>query len=238
MTKQQTTDPKEVEKFSKIAEEWWDEKGKFKPLHQLNRPRISYIKTQILKHYKIKSLKGLKILDVGCGGGLLSEPMARLGAIVTGLDASEKNIKIAQSHAKKSNLDIHYICGNVETLAKGKEKFDIVLNMEVVEHVANPELFLKSSAQLLKKNGLMFVATLNRTLKSFAFAKIGAEYILRWLPAGTHDWKKFLKPSEIHDMLQEDVKLLDMTGMKFDLIERSWKLCPNLDVNYIMSFAK
>ena len=191
---------KEIEKFSKIAEEWWDPKGKFKPLHKFNPIRIAYIKDHIIKTFKINEkktpFKKLKILDIGCGGGLLSEPMCRLGAEVTAIDASERNIKVAKLHAKKNNLKINYICTSPEKM-KIKNHFDVILNMEIVEHVENVDFFLKSCSKLLKKNGVMFVATLNKTLKSYVFAIVGAEYILRWLPIGTHEWEKFLKPEEL-----------------------------------------
>ena len=186
---------KEIEKFSKMADEWWDPSGKFKPLHKFNPIRIQYIKENIIGNFKLKNKKKpldkINILDIGCGGGLLSEPMTRLGANVTGIDASSKNINIAKHHAKKNNLKINYICSSPEKL-KIKKKFDVILNMEIVEHVDDINFFINSSSKLLKKNGLMFVATLNKTLKSYMFAIIGAEYVLRWLPIGTHDWEKFV----------------------------------------------
>ena len=191
---------KEIEKFSKIAEEWWNPNGKFRPLHKFNPIRISYIKENIIETFKLNQkktpLKKIKILDVGCGGGLLSEPMCRLGAEVTAIDASTKNINIAKLHAKENNLKIEYICTSPEKL-KIKNKFDVILNMEIVEHVEDVGFFLKSCSELLKKNGIMFVATLNKTLKSYIFAIVGAEYILRWLPIGTHEWEKFVKPDEL-----------------------------------------
>ena len=192
---------KEIEKFSKIAEEWWNPSGKFKPLHKFNPIRISYIKENIIKSFNLKNnknipLKKVKILDIGCGGGLLSEPMCRLGADVTGIDASIKNINVAKLHAKKNKLNINYLCATPENL-KAKGKFDVILNMEIVEHVENINFFLSSCSKLLKKNGIMFVATINKTLKSYLFAIVGAEYILRWLPIGTHEWEKFIKPEEL-----------------------------------------
>ena len=196
--KSNTINKKEIEKFSKIAEEWWDPNGKFKPLHKFNPIRISYIKENIINSFNItnkkKPLNKVKILDIGCGGGLLSEPMSRLGANVTGIDASIKNISVAKIHAKKSNLKIRYLCSSPENL-KIKSKFDVILNMEIIEHVDNVSFFLKSCTKLLKKNGIMFVATLNKTLKSYLFAIIGAEYILGWLPIGTHQWEKFVPPN-------------------------------------------
>jgi 2-polyprenyl-6-hydroxyphenyl methylase/3-demethylubiquinone-9 3-methyltransferase len=211
---------KEIEKFSKIAEEWWNPNGKFKPLHKFNPIRISYIKENIIKtfglNHKKTPLKNIKILDIGCGGGLLSEPMCRLGADVTAIDASQKNINVAKIHSKKNKLKINYICSSPEKL-KIKNKFDIILNMEIVEHVEDINFFLKSCSNLLKKNGIMFVATLNKTLKSYVFAIVGAEYILRWLPIGTHEWDKFIKPIDLINILKKNNLRLDqIDGMKFD----------------------
>jgi len=190
----------EIAKFSKIAAEWWSPNGKFKPLHKFNPIRIKYLKENIIEHFKLKQtnspLKGLNILDIGCGGGLLSEPITRLGAKVTAIDASKKNIQVAKFHAKKNNLKINYLCSSPEKLNLNK-KFDVVLNMEIVEHVEDLNFFIKKSSNLLKKNGLMFIATLNKTFKSYMFAIIGAEYVLRWLPIGTHDWEKFVKPDNL-----------------------------------------
>ena len=198
--KTNTINKKEIEKFSKIAEEWWDPEGKFRPLHKFNPIRISYIKNNIINTFKLKKsekpLNKIKILDIGCGGGLLSEPMSRLGADVVGIDASQKNINVAKLHAKKNNLDIKYLCISPENFQINK-KFDVILNMEIIEHVDNVDFFLKSCSNLLKKDGIMFVATLNKTLKSYIFAIIGAEYIMRWLPIGTHSWEKFVKPQDL-----------------------------------------
>ena len=198
---------KEIEKFSKIATEWWNPKGKFKPLHKFNPIRIRYIRDNIIQNFKLKDvtkpLKKIDILDIGCGGGLLSEPMQRLGANVTGIDASTKNIKIAKLHAKKNNLDINYICSSPEKL-KIQKKFDVILNMEIIEHVEDVQFFLKSCSKLLKKNGLMFVATINKTFKSYMFAIVGAEYVLRWLPIGTHEWEKFVKPEELKIIMSKN----------------------------------
>ena len=195
-----TINKKEIEKFSKIAAEWWNPNGKFKPLHKFNPIRIKYIKDNIIKKFNLNSsnkpLKTINILDIGCGGGLLSEPMSRLGANVVGIDASKKNIEVAKFHAKKNKLKINYICASPEIL-KIQKKFDVILSMEIVEHVEDVNFFIKKSSELLKKNGLMFIATLNKTLKSYMFAIVGAEYILRWLPIGTHDWNKFIKPDEL-----------------------------------------
>ena len=195
-----TINKKEIEKFSNIASEWWNPEGKFKPLHKFNPIRIRYLKENIINHFNIKTkkepFKNLNILDIGCGGGLLSEPFCRLGARVTAIDASKKNIDVAEFHAKKNNLKINYKCISPEKLSIEK-KFDVVLNMEIVEHVNDLNFFIKKSSELVKKNGLMFVATLNKTLKSYLFAIIGAEYILNWLPIGTHEWEKFVKPDDL-----------------------------------------
>lgn len=239
---QTTVENSEVEKFAAIAAEWWDEKGKFRPLHQLNPVRIGYIREKAIEHFGLKDdlqvFKDLKILDIGCGGGLLSEPMARLGAKVTGIDAAEKNIKIASAHAEKSGLNIDYRNITVEELAKTGEKFDIILNMEVIEHVADVPLFLKSCTELLKPNGMMFIATINRTAKAFATAIVGAEYVLRILPRGTHDWKKFLKPSEINQNLEPyGVKLKHMAGVNYNPFSENFKVTDDVSVNYMMCYA-
>ena len=233
----------EIDKFSKIANEWWDPEGKFKPLHKFNPIRIQYIKENITKHFNINKknlpLKNLKILDIGCGGGLLSEPMSRLGAKVTGIDASEKNIKIANAHLKKSKLKINYICASPESLKTTKEQFDVILNMEIVEHVEDVELFIKKSSELLKKKGLMFVATLNKTLKSYIFAIVGAEYILGWLPIGTHEWEKFVEPSKLIEYgKRNSLKLEKINGMKFNPLNNKWNISEDKSVNYIAEFKK
>jgi 2-polyprenyl-6-hydroxyphenyl methylase/3-demethylubiquinone-9 3-methyltransferase len=241
--KTNTINKKEIEKFSKIAEEWWDPNGKFKPLHKFNPIRISYIKENIINTFNLKNRKDnplseIKILDVGCGGGLLSEPLSRLGAEVFGIDASDKNIKIAQLHAKKSNLNIKYFCSSPEEF-KIKNEFDVILNMEIIEHVEDVDFFLKSCSKLLKKNGIMFVATLNKTLKSYLFAIIGAEYVLKWLPIGTHEWDKFVKPDELINFLNKfNLKLTDLKGVKFDLLNNDWKFSSDTSVNYIAKFIK
>ena len=240
--KTNTINKKEIEKFSKISEEWWDPKGKFKPLHNFNPLRISYIKDNIIKSFNIqkkdKILSGVKILDIGCGGGLLCEPMSRLGAEVFGMDASEKNIEVAKIHAKKSNLNIKYFCSSPEKF-KSDLKFDVILNMEIVEHVEDVDLFLKSCTKFLKKNGIMFVATLNKTLKSYLFAIIGAEYILKWLPIGTHEWEKFVKPEELISIAKKyDLTLNDLGGVKLNLLTNNWELSADKSVNYIAKFIK
>ena len=233
---------KEIEKFSKIAEEWWNPEGKFKPLHNFNPIRIKYIKENIIRDLKIKSsekpLKKINLLDIGCGGGLLSEPMCRLGATVVGIDASPKNIEVAKFHAKKNNLKIKYKVASPEKL-KTKIKFDIILNMEIVEHVEDINFFIKESSKLLKKNGIMFVATLNKTLKSYAFAIIGAEYILKWLPIGTHDWEKFIKPNDLVKISKKNhLSLKKLDGMKFNIFDNSWEVSNDTSVNYIIKLKK
>ena len=240
--KNNTINKKEIEKFSKIAEEWWNPNGKFKPLHKFNPIRIKYIKDNIIKKFNLNSsnkpLKTINILDIGCGGGLLSEPMSRLGANVVGIDASKKNIEVAKFHAKKNKLKINYICASPEIL-KIQKKFDVILSMEIVEHVEDINFFIKKSSELLKKNGLMFIATLNKTLKSYMFAIVGAEYILKWLPIGTHDWNKFIKPDELIKITKiNNLKLEKLDGMNFDLLTSEWNLSSNNSVNYIAKFKK
>ena len=232
----------EIAKFSKIAAEWWSPNGKFKPLHKFNPIRIKYLKENIIEHFKLKQtnspLIGLNILDIGCGGGLLSEPITRLGAKVTAIDASKKNIQVAKFHAKKNNLKINYLCSSPEKLNLNK-KFDVVLNMEIVEHVEDLNFFIKKSSNLLKKNGLMFIATLNKTFKSYMFAIIGAEYVLRWLPIGTHDWEKFVKPDNLVSLaINSNLKLKKLSGMKFNPIIDKWSLSNDKSVNYIAKFKK
>ena len=237
-----TVNKKEIDKFSKLASEWWNPNGKFKPLHKFNPVRLSYIKESILKKFKKKninnSLKNLRVLDIGCGGGLLCEPLSRLGAKVVGIDASEKNIKIAKTHAKESNLKISYYCASPENF-KYREKFDVILNMEIVEHVQDINLFLKESSKFLKKNGIMFIATLNKTLKSYIFAIVGAEYVLRWLPIGTHDWNMFVKPDELVKICKKNSLSLDeILGVKYNVLSRDWYLSRDKDVNYLARFEK
>ena len=238
-----TINKEEIQKFSKIANEWWDVNGKFKPLHLFNPVRIEYITENIKKHFKLEKgingyLKGLNILDIGCGGGLISEPMARLGAKVTGIDASEKNINVAKLHSEKNGLKIDYLNTSPENLDEF-EKFDIVLNLEIVEHVENVNLYIKSCHKLLKRNGLMFTATLNRSFTSYVKAIIGAEYILRWLPIGTHDWNKFLKPEELEKNLSvEKFSTLDISGLSFNPFTNKWKRSRDLSVNYIICSLK
>ena len=246
MTDTQTTvDPAEVAKFEAMAAEWWDPKGKFKPLHMLNPCRLDYITSQIAAEFDRdlsaeSPFAGLRLLDIGCGGGLLSEPMARLGATVVGVDAAERNIPVAQAHAAQSGLDIDYRHNTAEALAAAGEQFDIVLNMEVVEHVADPLAYLTACAQLLKSGGLHICSTLNRNPKSFMMAIVGAEHVMRWLPKGTHDWKKFITPDELFDLLSKSgVTPVDRKGMVFNPITWSWSLSDrDLSVNYVTASVK
>jgi len=243
MASMTTINEREIQKFSKLADEWWDANGKFKPLHAFNPIRIKYIIDKCSYHFKLqkkdeKQLSNLKILDIGCGGGLVCEPLCRLGAEVTGIDASSKNIEVAKIHARKSNLKIKYINTSPEK-KEIKEKFDVILNLEIVEHVENLDLFLRSASELLKKNGIMFVATINRTFESYIKAIVGAEYILRWLPIGTHDWQKFLKPEEIEQKFtQLNLNKLDLNGLKFNILSNSWSLSSDCSVNYIIVAVK
>tara|TARA_B100001250_G_scaffold404699_1_gene421067 strand:+ start:538 stop:1266 length:729 start_codon:yes stop_codon:yes gene_type:complete len=240
--KTNTINKKEIEKFSKISKEWWNPNGKFKPLHKFNPIRIKYIRdnvgldSKIIKKYK--PLQNLNILDIGCGGGLLSEPMARLGAKVVGIDASQKNINVAKHHLKKSKLNINYFYTSPEKF-KSNKKFDIILNMEIVEHVKDVDEFIKQSSKFLKKSGLMFIATLNQTLRSYFFAIIGAEYVLGWLPIGTHDWEKFIKPNNLINICKKNsLNLKKIDGMKFNLLSNEWNISSDKSVNYITIFKK
>lgn len=236
---QVTIDPKEVAKFTAMADDWWNPNGQFKPLHKFNPTRLAYIRDRLCKHYErdknaAQPLKGLRLLDIGCGGGLLSEPMARLGAEVVGADAAEANIKTAALHAQAQGLDIDYRAITAEELCRAGEKFDVVLNMEVIEHVADPAAFIEACAAMLKPDGIMFLATLNRTVKSFALAIVGAEYVLRWLPRGTHDWHKFITPAELEAMTAKaGLDTLTSTGVSFNPLSDRWSLSGDLAVNYM-----
>ncbi len=238
-------DPDEVERFSRIAAEWWDPRGKFAPLHKFNPVRLEFIREQALVRFgrdagARRPFEGLRLLDIGCGGGLLSEPMTRLGFAVTGVDASPRNIGTAAAHAQEQGLSIDYRASTAEDLlAGGEPAFDVILNMEVIEHVADPGAYLRDCSRLLAPGGLMIVATLNRTLKAFALAKVGAEYVLRWLPAGTHDWNKFLKPEELRGFLQgEPVAVQGPFGVAYEPLAGRWSRSSDCDINYMMTVTR
>ena len=241
-----SVDPAEIAKFTAMADEWWDPAGKFRPLHQLNPARLRFIRDRVCDRLDRdpngeRPLDGLRILDIGCGGGLLCEPLTRLGARVTGIDAAEKNVRIAQAHADQSGLEIDYRHATAEDLAAeaGGKGFDVVLNMEVVEHVADVAGFLATSAALVAPGGATVVATLNRTPKSFLLAIVGAEYVLRWLPRGTHDWRKFLRPSELAAHLRRaGMEIAEMTGVEYNPLTATWRLGRDLDVNYMVFATK
>jgi len=240
--KSNTINKSEIKKFNKLAAEWWNPEGSFKPLHKFNPIRIKYIKEKIINYFNIKNnnlpLRKIKILDIGCGGGLISVPMKRLGANVVGIDASLKNIKVAKTYSKKNNLNIKYICSSPEKL-KIKDKFDVILMLEIVEHVDDIEIFIREGSKFLKKNGLIFLATLNKTLKSYIFAIVGAEYILRWLPIGTHDWEKFVKPDDLITIAKKSkLDRVDISGLKFNPLINKWDLSNDRSVNYIATFKK
>ncbi|WP_375625664.1 MULTISPECIES: bifunctional 2-polyprenyl-6-hydroxyphenol methylase/3-demethylubiquinol 3-O-methyltransferase UbiG [unclassified Bartonella] len=237
---QTTIDQSEIDHFSRIATEWWNPQGKFRPLHQFNPTRLAYIREKICLEFNrdpfsLTPFDNLKILDIGCGGGLLSEPMARLGAMVVGVDAAQTNIEVAKTHAAQNDLSIDYRTTTAEVLANEGEKFDIILNMEVVEHVADVNLFIAATAKMLKPQGLMFVSTLNRTWKSWGLAIVGAEYILRWLPKGTHDYKKFLKPLELKNFLSKNaLTVIDEIGITYNPLNDSWNRSKDMSVNYLL----
>jgi 2-polyprenyl-6-hydroxyphenyl methylase/3-demethylubiquinone-9 3-methyltransferase len=240
-----TVDPAEVERFARIAGEWWDPRGKFAPLHRLNPVRLGFIRDRAAAHWQRDPLsgtplQGLSLLDIGCGGGLICEPMARLGAEVTGIDAAEGNIAVARRHAAGQQLAIDYRESTAEALAAGGAQFDIVLALEIIEHVADVDLFLKSCGRLARPGGLVFLSTLNRTAKAWALAIAGAEYVLRWLPRGTHDWRKFLKPSEVvRGLRRAGVEPQEITGVVYSPLSRAWSLNRNdLDVNYMLYGSK
>lgn len=245
MTKTSTTvDTAEIERFSAMAAEWWDPLGKFRPLHNLNPVRLGHIRDTAVRHFGLDShsrrpLEGLRILDIGCGGGLVAEPLARLGAAVTGVDAAERNIAVASLHARESGLSVDYRSGNAEDMAEAGESFDIVLALEIIEHVADVPLFVSAISRLARPGGLVLVATMNRTWKAFAMAIVGAEYVLRWLPRGTHDWKKFLRPSEVAaEVRRNGLGTAEVRGMSYNPLEDRWSLSADTDVNYILTAAK
>lgn len=239
-----TVNDEEIAKFTAMAEEWWDPKGKFRPLHKFQPVRLGYIREHLIAHFgrdgnAMRPFEGLTVLDVGCGGGLLCEPLARLGATVTGIDAAERNVRIASLHAEQSELEIDYRATTSEELAATGARFDVVLNMEVVEHVDNVPLYMKSCADLVAPGGLMFTATLNRTARAYALAIVGAEYVLRWLPRGTHDWKKFLTPEEITALLRRfGLHPIDETGVVYHPLADEWRKSSDMGVNYMVLAEK
>jgi 2-polyprenyl-6-hydroxyphenyl methylase / 3-demethylubiquinone-9 3-methyltransferase len=243
-TARTTIDDAEVERFSRMAQEWWNPNGKFKPLHKFNPVRLTYIREQVLERFgcdmkAARPFKGLRFLDIGCGGGLLCEPMARLGADIVGADASATNIEVAKLHANESGLAIDYRATTAEALADAGEKFDVILNMEVVEHVADVELFIEACGQMLKPGGIMFVATINRTLKALGLAIIGAEYVLRWLPRGTHQYDKLVRPEELASALgKAGMSIAETTGVFYNPFTDSWNRSRDTDVNYMVLAVK
>ena len=238
-----TVDKIEVEKFSKMAQDWWNPNGKFKPLHVFNPTRISFIKDKLISHFELnpnseKPLEKLKILDIGCGGGLLCEPLSRLGAAITGIDASNDNIEVAKLHSKEMNLNIEYIFCSPENLSF-KDEFDVILNMEVIEHVSDVNMFIQNCSKLIKENGIMFVATINKNLKSYLLAILGAEYILKWLPIGTHDWNKFLTPEHLEIIARKNNFSSDeVIGIKYNLLSKKWFKSNDTSVNFISTFLR
>ena len=239
-----TVDKTEIEKFSKLAKDWWNPKGKFRPLHLFNPARISFIKDKLISHFTLnpnseKPLEKLKILDIGCGGGLLCEPLNRLGSTITGIDASNNNIEVAKLHSKEMNLNIKYIHAAPENLDLKNNTYDAVLCMEVVEHLKDVNLFIENCSKLIKKNGIMFIATINKNLKSYIFSILGAEYVLRWLPIGTHNWDKFLTPQDLEIITSKNNFMADeIVGMKFNLFSKKWSRTNDSSVNYISTFLK
>lgn len=239
-----TANPEEIAQFARLAEKWWDTEGEFRPLHQLNPARLAYIRDRLCAHFARdpndpKPLTGLKLVDIGCGGGLLTEPMCRLGARVTGIDAGAETIDAARLHAEDMGLDIDYRHILPEDMGRERRRFDVVLNMEVVEHVADRSLFLETASKLVKPGGAMVLSTLNRTLKSLALAKIGAEYLLRWVPAGTHDWRQFVRPSELaRELTPHGMAIQDLTGLSYNPVDGGWRQSRDLDINYMMFATK
>ena len=239
-----TIDAGEVDRFSRMAQEWWDPTGKFRPLHKFNPVRLTYIRDKVIEHFggdkrSLKPFDGLRVLDIGCGGGLLSEPISRMGAEMVGADASETNIEVAKIHAEQSGTDVDYRATTAEALADAGEQFDVVLNMEVVEHVSDVDLFLSSCAKMVKPGGLMFVATINRTPKAMALAIVGAEYVLRWLPRGTHQYDKLVRPEEIEGPLSASgMGIIDRNGVTYSPLSDRWNLSRDMEVNYMMLAAR
>jgi len=228
-----TIDPKEVEKFARIADKWWDTRGPFKPLHQLNPTRIGYLREVLYRFLSRSSLNGLSLLDVGCGGGLVCEPLAKLGAKMFGIDASESNIRAASIHAERAGLDVHYRTTTAEELAQGDETFDAVLALEILEHIADVPLFLRSLHSLVRPGGVVVLSTINRSVMSYLGAIIGAEYVLRWLPRGTHDWNKFITPAELADALREaGFRLVEQRGLRYHPLLCRWEINQRPYINY------
>lgn len=240
-----SVDPREMESFSRMAHDWWNPSGMFRPLHVMNGARLKLIKETVCEHFlrdpdQEKPLSGLRLLDIGCGGGLLCEPMVRLGAEVTGVDALEKNVKTAKTHAEEMGLNIDYRHGTIEQMVEaGEPPFDVVLNMEVIEHVANPRDFISDCASMVRPGGIMMCSTINRTFKAFAFAILGAEYVLRWLPRGTHQYDKLVKPRELTAYLEAaNLDVERMIGMSLNPINESWSIGDDLSINYVTSAVK
>ncbi len=235
-----TVDPREVERFAALAAEWWNPRGKMKVLHKFNPVRLAYLREKLVAHFgrdprSIRPLEGLRLLDIGCGGGLLCEPLARMGATVVGIDPAEKNVRIAALHAEESGVPVDYRATTAEDLADSGERFDVVMAMEVVEHVADVDLFLRRSAEMVKPGGLMCAATLNRTKRSFALAIVGAEYVLGWLPRGTHDWNRFVTPDELQAALEAGgLSVIDREGVVFNPLADEWRRSNDTAVNYVM----
>ncbi len=234
-----TSNPNEIKHFQSLAHTWWDEDGAFAAIHALNPLRLQYIKDHIAQGLG-QDFQNISVLDIGCGGGLLSEPIARMGACVTGIDATPENIENAKIHAIGQDLSINYICQTIESFClESQNVFDVVTAMEILEHVDNPDLFIQSSAETLRSGGLFFVSTFHRTLKSFALGIVMAEYVLRWAPRGTHTWKKFMKPSELTDHAKKsNLRLLDLAGVRYNILRSKWELCSDPNVNYMAVFQK
>jgi 2-polyprenyl-6-hydroxyphenyl methylase / 3-demethylubiquinone-9 3-methyltransferase len=239
-----TVDPQEIEHFAARAQSWWDPEGSFRPLHRLNPTRLAFIRDRLAAHFgreaaALSPFTGLSLLDIGCGGGLIAEPMARLGFAVVGVDADEAAVAVARAHAAEAGLAIDYRVAAAESLADRGERFDVVLALEVVEHVADPALFFAALGRLLRPGGVFIGATINRTLRAFALAVLGAEYVLRWLPRGTHDWRKFVRPAEfVLGLRRSGFEVVELTGVGYDILSGNWRLSPDLDVNYMLMAAK
>jgi 2-polyprenyl-6-hydroxyphenyl methylase / 3-demethylubiquinone-9 3-methyltransferase len=239
-----TVDPQEIEHFAARAQSWWDPEGSFRPLHRLNPTRLAFIRDRLAAHFgreaaALSPFTGLSLLDIGCGGGLIAEPMARLGFAVVGVDADEAAVAVARAHAAEAGLAIDYRVAAAESLADRGERFDVVLALEIVEHVADPALFFAALGGLVRPGGAFIGATLNRTLRAFALAVVGAEYVLRWLPRGTHDWRKFVRPAEfVLGLRRSGFEVVELTGVGYDILSGNWRLSPDLDVNYMLMAAK